>query len=98
MGGLGEVAVAGRRELGTAATWSAEAVFNKGVEGVGGASTEGFWGGGGIISGSWKLTVCVGHRERTRSFQSMFPGSDMETIATIRGMDHKKSGEETQGS
>ena len=31
-------------------------------------------------------------------FQSMSLGSDMETIATIRGMDHKKSGEEAEGS
>ena len=37
-------------------------------------------------------------REGTRGFQSMSPGSNMKTIATIRGMDHKKSGEETEGN
>ena len=50
MGGLAEVAVAGRREVGTTTAWSAEAVFCSGVEGVGGALIEGFWGGGGVIS------------------------------------------------
>ena len=28
----------------------------------------------------------------------MFLGSDMEMIATIRGINHQKSGEETEGS
>ena len=89
--------MAGRREVDTTAAWCVEAVICKGGEGVGGASTEGFWGGGGVSSGSSKLTVFVGRRERTEGFQSMFPGSDVETIATIRGMHHMKSGEETEG-
>ena len=58
----------------------------------------GLLGGGGVTSGSSKLTVFAGRRERTRGFPSMSPGSDMETMATIRGMDHKESGEETEGN
>ena len=52
----------------------------------------------GATSGSPKLIVFAGRRERSGGFQSMSPGSDRGTIATIRGMDHKKSGEETEGS
>ena len=68
------------------------------LEGVGDAFTEGFWGEGGVTSGSSKLTIFAGRRERTRGLESMSRGSDMDTIATIRGIDHKKSGEETEGN
>ena len=97
MGGLGGVEEVGRRELGTTATGCADVAFRGGAKLVGGESTDGFGGRGGAVSRSSKLTVFAGRRERTGGFQSMLPGSDMETMATTRGMDHRKNGEETEG-
>ena len=42
-GGVGGSGSGGRREVGATIAWVAGAAFCRGVEGVGGALTEGFW-------------------------------------------------------
>ena len=92
-GGLGGRGRGREERRGCTSTRGRRSSILKGGEGGRRRIDRGLLGGGGVASGSSKLTVFAGRRERTRGFQSMSPGSDMETIATIRGIDHRKTGE-----